>query len=50
VFKRYVGVAPSEFVAANDDVIRQIQEHGTTIEGDASTSQVVRTLSSSFTA
>jgi two-component system response regulator YesN len=34
VFKRYVGVAPSEFVAAN--------------EGDASTSQVVRTLSTSF--
>ena len=48
VFKRYIGVAPSEFVAANDDVVRQIPEQETTIEGDASTSQVVRTLSTSF--
>ena len=48
VFKRYVGVAPSEFAAANDDAVRQIPEQETTIEGDASTSQVVRTLSTSF--
>jgi len=48
VFKRYVGVAPSEFVAANDEVIPQSSEHEATIEGDASTSQVVRTLSTSF--
>lgn len=48
VFKRYVGVAPSEFAAANDDLIGQDPEQEQTIEGDASTSQVVRTLSKSF--
>jgi AraC-like DNA-binding protein len=48
VFKRYIGVAPSEFVAANDDTVRQLPEQEMTIEGDASTSQVVRTLSTSF--
>ena len=48
VFKRYVGVAPSEFAAANDDLIGQNPEQEQTIEGDASTSQVVRTLSKSF--
>ena len=50
VFKRYVGVAPSEFTAANDDLICQIPEQEKTIEGDTSTSQVVRTLSTSFSA
>lgn len=47
VFKRYIGVAPSEFAAANDDRIARSPGQETSID-DASTSQVVRRLSTSF--
>lgn len=50
VFKRYIGVAPSEFLAANDDTALRIPGEETTVDGDASSSQVVRTLSTSFRA
>lgn len=48
VFKRYIGVAPSEFLAANDDTVARFPDEMATVDGDASTSQVVRTLSTSF--
>ena len=48
VFKRYIGVAPSEFLAANDDTVGRLPAEEATVDGDASTSQVVRTLSTSF--
>jgi AraC-like DNA-binding protein len=49
IFKRYVGVAPSEYVAANDDhshldPVRSVAD----IEADGSTSQVVKILAGRF--
>lgn len=48
VFKRYIGVAPSEFLAANDDTVGRNPSDEATVDGDASSSQVVRTLSTRF--
>ena len=48
VFKRYVGVAPSELSAVDGYAIRSTLEHEMIATDDSSTSQLVRSLSKSF--
>ena len=48
VFKRYVGFAPSELSAVNGSAIKGILEQEMVALDDSSTSQLVRSLSSSF--
>ena len=48
IFKRYVGVAPSDYIAANDDDSRIGVKQPASVRDDSSTSQVVKSLANSF--
>jgi two-component system response regulator YesN len=48
VFKRYVGIAPSELSAADDHAVRSILEPRMAATDDSSTSQLVRSLSAGY--
>lgn len=48
IFKRFVGVAPSEYAAANDDSLVTPEEVGLQADDMSSSSQIVRSLSAAF--